>query len=297
MFYALDSDNNKIEATPKGRAICPGCDGEVIAKCGDIKIWHWAHAVSSKCDSWHESMTEWHKKWMNHFPLENREVMMQDEITGKKRVADVKLDNDVVLKFQYANLTHADFVRRNDFYKNVIWVMNSYNFCPGFKPIIGRKLRDYGRYTIDIVQYGYPEEIIHEIKEKILKYSHKIKRNTHDWNPLAFVIWSDTKMSKFESELKQFLDNLTQEYEDAYGFKAQEINIHWFPKISEEIELPKMRKKQIFEEFENANVFIDNVVDYPEHLFYWKKKSLVSKKTFLQKYTQNIADSLPSPIQ
>ena len=50
MIWAI-KDNQKREATPNTEAICPVCNSEVISKCGDIKVWHWAHKNNNDCDS------------------------------------------------------------------------------------------------------------------------------------------------------------------------------------------------------------------------------------------------------
>lgn len=53
MKYAL-LDGKKIEPQKGLRAICPYCGDEVIAKCGSVKIHHWAHKTELKCDNWKE---------------------------------------------------------------------------------------------------------------------------------------------------------------------------------------------------------------------------------------------------
>ena len=47
-------DGKRCEATKRAKGICPFCKGEVIAKCGEQKIAHWAHKSTQSCDSWHE---------------------------------------------------------------------------------------------------------------------------------------------------------------------------------------------------------------------------------------------------
>ena len=42
MFYAILA-GEKIEAIPHKRAKCPLCGEEVLSKCGEVKMWHWAH--------------------------------------------------------------------------------------------------------------------------------------------------------------------------------------------------------------------------------------------------------------
>jgi len=37
-------NNQRTKATKGAKdALCPCCNKPVIAKCGEIKIWHWAH--------------------------------------------------------------------------------------------------------------------------------------------------------------------------------------------------------------------------------------------------------------
>lgn len=53
-------------ATPRARGTCPGCDQTLIAKCGQIVTWHWAHE-NADCDPWSEPESEWHRGWKQHF--------------------------------------------------------------------------------------------------------------------------------------------------------------------------------------------------------------------------------------
>lgn len=48
MKFAL-VDNVKVEATKGAKGICPVCNKELIAKCGEVKINHWAHKKISDC--------------------------------------------------------------------------------------------------------------------------------------------------------------------------------------------------------------------------------------------------------
>ena len=74
MKYALKLDE-RIEATPKASAICPCCRTEVIAKCGNRKVWHWAHKTKQTCDHWWENETQWHRDWKDKFSERWQEVV------------------------------------------------------------------------------------------------------------------------------------------------------------------------------------------------------------------------------
>ncbi|WP_143017574.1 competence protein CoiA family protein [Kriegella aquimaris] len=28
------------------------CGGRVLSKCGEVKVWHWAHFRDENCDTW-----------------------------------------------------------------------------------------------------------------------------------------------------------------------------------------------------------------------------------------------------
>jgi len=59
MLYALNKNEEKVRATPEVKGVCPICSCLVVAKCGEIKIWHYAHR-NKDCDSWYEPETKWH---------------------------------------------------------------------------------------------------------------------------------------------------------------------------------------------------------------------------------------------
>ena len=56
-------DGLRTSPTSAARATCPQCFGEVLAKCGQINVHHWAHVVGEDCDPWSEPETPWHRHW------------------------------------------------------------------------------------------------------------------------------------------------------------------------------------------------------------------------------------------
>lgn len=131
MQYAtpLNSTNGsvRIEPTPRTHALCPVCRQEVIAHCGKIRMWHWAHKKDCQCsDQWWENETEWHRHWKEEFPENWREVVLQDEATGEIHRADVKLQNSgLVLEFQHSAIDPQEFQSRVNFYRNMVWVADA----------------------------------------------------------------------------------------------------------------------------------------------------------------------------
>lgn len=120
-MYAEWEGNEKIEATPdSGHAICPVCKAEVIPRCGEINIWHWAHKNKEECDSWSEGETEWHKEWKERFPKECREVTI-----GNHRADIFLTDEKLVIELQHSPITPKEIIDREKFYKNMIWIFDN----------------------------------------------------------------------------------------------------------------------------------------------------------------------------
>jgi hypothetical protein len=112
------------EAQPKLSGKCPACDHPMVAKCGEVKVWHWAHQGGRFCDLWWESETEWHRGWKGQFPVNWQEVVQQAE-TGEKHIADVKTDRGWVIEFQHSYLTPEERRSRDAFYPKLIWVVDA----------------------------------------------------------------------------------------------------------------------------------------------------------------------------
>jgi competence protein CoiA len=122
MIYATSFDK-KCAAQPGGQAFCPECGKPVIAKCGEINIWHWAHVAKSDCDIWSEGETDWHLGWKNNFPIDCAEkIVSKNGITHR---ADVMTKAGWVIEFQYSPLNPEEIRERESFYGNMCWVFNA----------------------------------------------------------------------------------------------------------------------------------------------------------------------------
>ena len=81
-------EGERREAQPGLSAECPACDDAMIAKCGEHRVWHWAHRGAHTCEPWWEPETEWHRDWKNHFPEGWQEIIHRskdDAIACKRR--------------------------------------------------------------------------------------------------------------------------------------------------------------------------------------------------------------------
>ena len=115
----------KQEASKGINGQCLCCGAEVIAKCGNIRIAHWAHKNNEKCHySMKEPKTPWHGDWQNHFSKEWQEVRCIDEETGEVHIADIKTPNGLVVEFQHSAIQAEERQARERFHKNMVWVVD-----------------------------------------------------------------------------------------------------------------------------------------------------------------------------
>jgi len=165
----------RCKATKGAKGICPYCKSEVIAKCGEQKIFHWAHKSRKVCDTWHDKETEWHLMWKSYFPETWQEIIKYDQVTGEKHIADVCTEKGFTLEFQHSAIKPEERQSREAFYKNMNWVVdctrlkNDFN---RFKKIINNisiarelvpislPIQNQGNIKIgSIVEINYAEDI------------------------------------------------------------------------------------------------------------------------------------------
>jgi competence protein CoiA len=132
--YALNN-GNRVEAVKGSKGVCSNCGAELIAKCGQIKIHHWAHKGDRNCDPWWENQTEWHRSWKNNYPANWQENIFTDKLTGEKHIADIRTIHGLVIEFQHSHINLIERIAREKFYKTIVWVVDG-----------TRLKRDYPRF-------------------------------------------------------------------------------------------------------------------------------------------------------
>jgi len=120
-----NKNNERISASPGEKALCPICNEEVIAKCGEINIWHWAHKSLGDCDTWAEPESEWHLNWKQKFPKE-----MQEVVIGKHR-ADIVNEDGEIIELQNSPISINEIIEREEYYDNMIWLLNGLTLAKG----------------------------------------------------------------------------------------------------------------------------------------------------------------------
>lgn len=130
MLFAI-LDDKKIEPIPNTQAKCPLCGEKVLSRCGEIKVWHWAHFKGKSCDSWYEPETHWHKNWKLTFGKENCEIKIAKEDCW--HVADVLTKEKVVIELQNSPIQKNIIRKREEFYgERMIWLINGIKFKDNF---------------------------------------------------------------------------------------------------------------------------------------------------------------------
>lgn len=122
MRFALHNQI-RIEAERGTKGQCPACGAALVAKCGTVRVPHWAHKGQRHCDPWWENETEWHRDWKQHFPGHWQEVLARSE-SREIHVADIKTPNGLVVEFQHSPISVPERDSREDFYGNMIWVLD-----------------------------------------------------------------------------------------------------------------------------------------------------------------------------
>lgn len=134
MQYAIVNDK-KILPTPQATGVCPCCQTDVIAKCGEINVWHWAHRAAD-CDPWSEPETAWHKDMKNRFPKECQEVVLgchrADVYSVEKKSPVIELQNSLISteEIQERENYYQQYIEMSP--KKVIWIINGESFADRF---------------------------------------------------------------------------------------------------------------------------------------------------------------------
>jgi hypothetical protein len=121
MLHAKTPAGERLAPVPGGRALCGQCGGEVLAKCGRLVSWHWAHRAAD-CDSWAEGETEWHLGWKRSVCEAACEVVVGDHR------ADIRTLDGLVVELQHSPIDGALIAERETFYGSMVWLFDAQNF-------------------------------------------------------------------------------------------------------------------------------------------------------------------------
>ena len=126
-------------------------DTPLIAKCGNIKIHHWAREVADP-DTWHEPETDWHRGWKSIFKPQDTEQTIT--VSGIRHRMDAQAffnGTRYAVEFQHSHISPDEIMQREDGYGNMIWIFD----C------IGKNLELHGyRNGLVMMHWSRPRESI-----------------------------------------------------------------------------------------------------------------------------------------
>jgi len=238
MNFAL-YENQKVNAEEYKKSDnldlrCPCCNSEVLAKQGEINIWHFAHKVKNNCSEWFKPMSEWHSNWQKQFQEKNREIVHKCEKTGEKHIADVKTDNGIIIEFQHSSITPQEIRSREEFYgEKMIWVLDASKFKVELVDyFIKKPIKENITYDLESLSKTFKTLSYLKIeREKYLKYKESKKFKTKSYffdickNPV-FIDTNDGNLIYFKFKQGEYI-GFTNDFEIIFHSKINDTpNYH-----------------------------------------------------------------------
>ncbi|MBB4274112.1 competence protein CoiA [Rhizobium mongolense] len=138
------------------RGACPVCGAPILAKCGSMRLHHWAHVSTISCDPWWEPETQWHRDWKDRFPTdwqEHRRIAPDGEI----HIADVLTAAGVAIEFQHSSLSSTERASREEFHQKLAWIVDGMRLKRDhpsfFRPLVSAPvtLRKYQAFVLPLI--------------------------------------------------------------------------------------------------------------------------------------------------
>lgn len=178
-------------ATPGAVGVCPSCGAKLIAKCGKVYAWHWAHEACD-CDQWSEPEGPWHRGWKQLFPEAWREVVI-----GPHR-ADLRVPGGVI-ELQQSHIGADEIEERERFYGRMVWVVNAEKWK--LEPHHDWRLREFHKY--------HPQpQLLDYMEPKWAEYRRKRDEiiASHDTVPDPHFRWLWPRKSWLAAKRKVYMD-------------------------------------------------------------------------------------------
>ena len=117
MKFGLVNGKRVIAKPHVKGVVCPKCHTELIAKCGEIRVHHWAHKNKLQCDDWIEEDNEWRSRWLDAFPEDWQEPVI--ERNGESHFADIQTPQNTIILLHQSHLTAEIIQSRENFYQTL----------------------------------------------------------------------------------------------------------------------------------------------------------------------------------
>lgn len=286
---------------PNGRILCPTCNSILIAKCGELNIWHWAHENKEECDNWnYEPKTQWHIEWQSNFKTEQIERYLNKN--NQIHIADILTSSNVVIEIQNSPISNIEIAEREEFYNKMIWVINSKEF----------------KHNLSLKKFKYDFDL--EVTKNEVNYNPEIASRGIEIKLINYDYNGQIEKALINCNYKKEENSYIDENGDEYEYETDEI-VYYKNRTKNEEELEKEIKNAFYSNLLD-NKIIQNLdkTTTTETTFSWKhfRKSwliatkpifidlnnryllyiktihengngfglVLSKKKFLKKYTQ-----------
>lgn len=118
LLYAMVNGQKTLPSRGE-RGTCLHCGGDVLAKCGSIRVHHWAHRSGRDCDTWSEGIGPWHLWWQGQVRPEFVEVPV-----GRHR-ADILGSGNLVIELQHSAISPEAVRERETHYGAMLWLIDA----------------------------------------------------------------------------------------------------------------------------------------------------------------------------
>ena len=262
MLYGIDENGKKVRALNTGdRSKCPITGNILIAKCGAIKINHWAYKSIDDKPINYKGETEWHLDWNSYFNIDITEIVHTDK-NGVKHIADIDT-GDTVVEFQHSPLSSFELLQRELYYteigRNFIWVLDGSTFTKS--SVTETKL-----YNFEIPYCN------RELREFILEHykgNHHISYKIIDKNTKFYSIALNQRLYKeISSKFKEHQRILN----------IKEVGVHK--------EVNMLSAKRIYTR-SNSLIYIDMSHIVPNTLYCVKDGTYINKTKFVSEVKNN----------
>jgi hypothetical protein len=297
MLFAFDDNYQRISPQKGISAICPICKEEVVSVCGDINIHHWRHLNTINCDPWIEPETEWHRHWKSQFPKNWQEVVI--DLNNERHRADIQTSSGLVLELQNSSISNRTIQERENFYENMIWLINAEIFAKNFsiRSRVISGLRELGEH------YNYYSNLKKDIDDELkplIKSQDKINGELE--RTISTKVESEKKIDKLKTghvtidvEVNDLL-NTNFHFGIYMGFSSTNISL---------IQDLKQKFKKIEKEIDEKTSQINTINQLPDSLInnYYSYKRVAFKQVKSESFaickvvkTTSISDIFPMVI-
>lgn len=186
-----------------------------------------------------ENETEWHRTWKNNFPNEWQEILLPDEKTGEKHIADVRTKHGLVIEFQHSHIDSQERISRENFYKNMVWIVDGTRlkrdyprFVKGLKNNL-RKTNKKGYFQVNFPEKCFPSAWLESLVPVIFDFlGMELMDDPNDLRNKLYCLFP--KQNKRKVTLAIF----TRE-----SFINNAINGNWFKKQQKQNAKPLVQNK------------------------------------------------------